>query len=190
MNPELNDDISSCSKIYGYSAGKIHLLHVNDPKYFVVKSPQIVKDIIAANGSHSNTKPSTPAPPLRSLSTDVTTSTVSSTHSSSSSTSAFKVSRPCRKYFDSGDYELARAGILSSASVGSIHPSADKLMASSSASRSARNSRDDLPISGEQNGLFFRNFSAPNTSTHLQKSTFSMASLDESESEEDCRMEV
>ena len=47
-----------------------------------------------------------------------------STHSShsASSSSAFKLSHPNRKYFDSGDYELARAGILSSASVGSIHP--------------------------------------------------------------------
>lgn len=155
-----------------------------------MKSPQVVGEIVPP--SHFNTKPSTPAPP-RSLSIDVATSAHhSSSASSSSSSSAFKVSHPSRKYFDSGDYELARAGILSSASVGSIHPSADKLLMSS-ASRSTRNSRDELASFGGDHGgsaVFCRNLSAPNTATHLQKSTFSMASLDESEYEEDFRMSV
>ena len=160
--------------------------------FYLAKSPQIVREIVASNGSHSSTKPSTPAPPARSLSTEVTTTTSSSSHSnhSSSSSSAFKVSHPSRKYFDSGDYELARAGILSSASVGSIHPSADKLLASS-ASRSTRNSRDELAIIGEQaSGMFCRNLSAPNTATHLQKSNFSMASVNESDAEVEMEIEV
>ena len=149
---------------------------------------------MASNGSPSTTKPT------RSFSTEVTSSicamstSPTSTHSShsASSSSAFKLSHPNRKYFDSGDYELARAGILSSASVGSIHPSADKLQhALSSASRSTRNSRDEMAMDTHNPTVFCRNLSAPNTATHLQKSTFSMASLDESESEDvDRRMEI
>ena len=171
---------------------------ISYPYAIVVKSPQIVRDIVASNGSPSTTKPT------RSFSTEVTSSTTyaasttastsispTSTHSShsASSSSAFKLSHPNRKYFDSGDYELARAGILSSASVGSIHPSADKLQhALSSASRS----RDEMAVDAHNpTAVICRNLSAPNTATHLQKSTFSMASLDESESEDvDRRMEI
>lgn len=39
---------------------------------------------------------------------------------------------PRRKYFDSGDYELAKAGIVNAASVGSVHASPERLAASSS----------------------------------------------------------
>jgi hypothetical protein len=44
--------------------------------------------------------------------------------------------RQTRKYFDSGDYELAKAGILSASSVGSIHASPEKIVSSSAVSRS------------------------------------------------------
>lgn len=41
---------------------------------------------------------------------------------------------PRRKYFDSGDYELAKAGIVDAASVGLVHASPEKLAASRSGS--------------------------------------------------------
>jgi hypothetical protein len=84
---------------------------------------------------------------------------------------------PNRKYFDSGDYELAKAGVLSSASVGSLHPNPEKMLAySKSFSQhqiqpfiiSQRASREDLE-------LVVKNQAAPNTNLH--KSTFSFDDL-------------
>mgnify|MGYP003501652153 FL=1 len=55
-------------------------------------------------------------------------------------------SRQTRKYFDSGDYELAKAGILSASSVGSIHASPEKLVPSSTVSRSNSSHHLQRPI--------------------------------------------
>ena len=89
-----------------------------------------------------------------------------------------------RKYFDSGDYELAKAGIVSSSSVGSLHPNPEKL-ASYSRSTSSHHlqqfiksfgSRDDFGTSGEGS---VKNQVAPNT--NLKRSTVSIKSLEDLE---------
>jgi len=91
---------------------------------------------------------------------------------------------PSRKYFDSGDYELAKAGIVSSSSVGSLHPNPEKL-ASYSRSTSSHHlqqfiksfgSRDDFGSSGESS---VKNQVAPNT--NLKRSTVSIKSLEDLE---------
>ncbi len=94
-----------------------------------------------------------------------------------------------RKYFDSGDYEMARAGIVSSASVGSIHACPENIL-SISASRSR--SIDELAntfstnhsssSSSSSSSFGCKSRSAPNTSSNnnLHKSiTFSLSSLEE-----------
>lgn len=150
-------------------------------------SPQLVKDIKSTN---ETSKPETPKPmmkaPVRSFSTDLRQNFTISSNSSSASASAstLKMSprdTPKRKYFDSGDYELAKAGILSSSSVGSLHPNPE-LMASYSRSNSLHHlqpfiisqkaSREDL------NGIIVKNQAAPNT-TSLYKSAFSLDDLTE-----------
>ena len=78
---------------------------------------------------------------------------------------------PNRKYFDSGDYELARAGILTSSSVGSIHACPDKL-----ASYAASRSNSSHHLDEFSSSMIFKNHSAPNT---LHKSIFSMSNLEE-----------
>lgn len=91
---------------------------------------------------------------------------------------------PSRKYFDSGDYELAKAGIVSSSSVGSLHPNPEKL-ASYSRSNSSHHlqqfiksfgSRDEFGSSAEGS---VKNQAAPNT--NLKRSTVSITNLEDLE---------
>lgn len=126
-----------------------------------------VSKVNSVNGSKANTpKPqqiSTLKPSSRSFSTEVGDATMMRLSPRDT---------PSRKYFDSGDYEMARAGILSSASVGSIHACPEKLMSSGSRSGSSHHFSQD-----EMNSFGLKNQSAPNTG--LQKSIFSMSSLEE-----------
>lgn len=144
----------------------------------------MIKEIKSENGSQASSKPDTPKllsfnPTVRSLSTDVSVTI-------DSNKSMMRMSprdTPTRKYFDSGDYELAKAGIVSSSSVGSLHPNPEKL-ASYSRSGSSHNmqqfiksfgSRDDF--NSGSGGESVKNQTAPNTS--LKRSTFSLTSLEE-----------
>lgn len=146
----------------------------------ISKFSLVIKEIKSENDSQASSKPDTPKllslnPANRSLSTEVS-------HSSDPSKLTMRMSpkdTPRRKYFDSGDYELAKAGIVSSSSVGSLHPNPEKL-ASYSRSGSSQHlqqfiksfgSRDDFGGEG-----FLKNQSAPNTK--LKRSTFSINSLE------------
>lgn len=107
---------------------------------------QIIKEIKASNDSRPESKqaskPDTPKlqsatkPPARSFSTDVNMlkSGVSNASMMASAGSMMRMSprdTPRRKYFDSGDYELAKAGIFSSSSIGSLHPNPETLLTNS-----------------------------------------------------------
>ena len=110
-----------------------------------VKSPngEIINEIQSSNTS---SKPDTPKPVINTIKpTSRSLSTVSfsdpHTHSQlqipDGSVLTIRMSprdTPRRKYFDSGDYELAKVGIVSATSVGSIHVSPEKLAASRSGS--------------------------------------------------------
>jgi hypothetical protein len=76
---------------------------------------------------------------------------------------------PRRKYFDSGDYELARAGIVDAASVGSIHASPERL-ATSRWSASSQQLHPEIIAS----------HSTVHSSNSPIKQSFSAASFDES----------
>lgn len=134
----------------------------------------IVQEIHSTNvsktASINGSKPDTPKPQIiadtsalkptsRSMSTDVT---------------MFRMSprdTPSRKYFDSGDYEMARAGILSSASVGSIHACPENILSHSASGSRSRSIEEFSPN-------ISKNQPAPNT-TSLHKSIFSLSSLEE-----------
>jgi hypothetical protein len=144
----------------------------------------MIKEIVSENDSQTASKPDTPKllrlnHSTRSLSTDVA---VSNDPLKNMMRTSLRDTTPSRKYFDSGDYELAKAGIVSSSSVGSIHPNPEKLVSYSRSSSSHHlqqfiksfGSRDDFGISADGS---VKNQVAPNT--NLRRSTVSIASLEE-----------
>lgn len=99
---------------------------------------QIINEIKSSNDSRPESKqaskPDTPKlytaikPPARSFSTDVNMTNNFSLMSSAGSMMRMSPrDTPRRKYFDSGDYELAKVGIVSSASIGSLHPNPETI---------------------------------------------------------------
>lgn len=145
-----------------------------------MSSPQVIKEIKSENESQASSKPDTPTAigittSTRSLSTDLKANTMKMSPRDT----------PRRKYFDSGDYELAKAGIVSSSSVGSLHPDPEKL---ASYSRSASShqfiksfgSRDDFGSQSSSKTIILKNQSTPNTN-QLKRSIFSVASLEDLE---------
>lgn len=146
----------------------------------------MIKEIKSQNDSQAASKPDTP----KLLRLNITTRSLSTEVAASLNDPVKGVMRmsprdtPSRKYFDSGDYELAKAGIVSSASVGSLHPNPEKL-ASYSRSTSSHHlqqfiksfgSRDEFGSSAE---VSVKNQAAPNT--HLKRSTVSITNLEDLE---------
>jgi len=98
---------------------------------------------------------------------------------------------PRRKYFDSGDYELAKAGIVNVASVGSIHASPERLAASSSrcwSTSSHQLTAESLFNSSSTSAFTLRPPHNHHTNQHTNqhnnnsspiKQSFSVASLDD-----------
>lgn len=131
-------------------------------------------------------------PPTRSFSTDAnmnnptnTISAIGTIHMSSmisSTGSMMKMSprdTPKRKYFDSGDYELAKVGIINSASLGSLHPNPEELN-SCSKSGSAHHLQVPLIIANNcsRDDLICR-FSSMENESNLKQSSFSLDDLTE-----------
>ena len=113
----------------------------------------IVNEIQSSNMSPKQPVTNALRPNSRSLSSFIGANNNSNTHNFCNNVennfmhrSTDSSSRQTRKYFDSGDYELAKAGILSASSVGSIHASPEKLVPSSTVSRSNSSHHLQRPI--------------------------------------------